>query len=71
MSLIHNERVKLSATWLNTLAATTIAAGVVAPLVAVVFGLPTAGAVSFVGFAIACAGWLCLVSHYFLLLGVS
>ena len=38
MSLIHNERTKLSATLLNTIAATFVAAGVVAPLVAVYYG---------------------------------
>lgn len=40
MSLIHNERTKYLATLLNTVAAATIAAGVVAPAVAFTFGLP-------------------------------
>lgn len=34
MSLIHNERRKLTATALNGLAITTVAAGVIAPMVA-------------------------------------
>ena len=38
MSLTHNERVKLSATYLNTMAGTVLAAGVVAPVAAVTFG---------------------------------
>ena len=32
MSLIHNERVKLTAVWFNTLSAAAVAAGVIAPL---------------------------------------
>jgi hypothetical protein len=32
MPLIENERVKLTATWLNTLAAATIVTGVLAPI---------------------------------------
>jgi hypothetical protein len=39
-SLIHNERRKYVATWLNTIAATVIAVGVVAPLVAISYGVP-------------------------------
>jgi len=46
MPLIRNERVKLTATWLNTLAAATIVTGVLAPIAAFVFGLPASGAVS-------------------------
>jgi tripartite-type tricarboxylate transporter receptor subunit TctC len=34
VSLIHNERIKLTANWLNTLSATTVATGVIAPLAA-------------------------------------
>jgi len=37
MTLIHNERTKLTAVWLNTLAAATVVAGVIAPIAAVVF----------------------------------
>lgn len=40
MSLIHNERVKYLATLLNTVAAATIVAGVVAPVVAFTYGAP-------------------------------
>jgi hypothetical protein len=41
MSLVDNERVKLTATWLNTLASATATAtvGVLAPLASFVYGL--------------------------------
>jgi hypothetical protein len=39
MSLIHNERVKLTATWCNTLATALVAAGGFAPGAALVWGL--------------------------------
>jgi hypothetical protein len=58
MSLIRNERVKLTATWLNTLAAATIVTGVLAPTVALVFGFSTSGTVSAGLFAGATAVWL-------------
>jgi hypothetical protein len=57
MSLIHNERVKLTAVCLNTLATTTVAAGVIAPVVAVVFGLPTTVAISPIAFLLVIAAW--------------
>jgi hypothetical protein len=37
--LVHNERIKLTANWLNTLATGLIAAGVFAPGIAVLYGL--------------------------------
>jgi hypothetical protein len=37
--LVHNERIKLTANWLNTLATGLIAAGVFAPAIAVLYGL--------------------------------
>jgi hypothetical protein len=37
--LVHNERTKLTASWLNTLATALIAAGVFAPAIAVLYGL--------------------------------
>jgi hypothetical protein len=40
MSLVHNERTKYLATLLNTVAAGTILAGVVAPIIAFTFGMP-------------------------------
>ncbi len=43
MSLIHNERTKLTATYLNTAATGFLGAGVVAPLAAAVFGLTGPG----------------------------
>jgi hypothetical protein len=39
MFLIYNERTKLTASWLNTLATALIAAGAFAPIVALVYGL--------------------------------
>lgn len=39
MSLVHNERTKLTAAWFNTLAAAIVAAGVFAPLAAILYGL--------------------------------
>ena len=41
MSLVHNERVKLTAAYLNTGAGACFAAGVVAPLAALAFGYGT------------------------------
>ena len=43
MSLIHNERTKLTANYLNTAATGFFGAGVVAPLAAAVFGLAGPG----------------------------
>ena len=39
MSLVHNERTKLTAIWFNTLATAVIAAGVFAPSAALLYGL--------------------------------
>lgn len=39
MSLIHNERTKLTAAWLNTLSSAATTAGVIAPLAAVFYGV--------------------------------
>jgi hypothetical protein len=39
MFLVHNERTKLTANWLNTLATALVAAGVFAPGAAVLYGL--------------------------------
>ncbi len=41
MSLIRNERWKLTANWLNTIAAGTVIAGCVTPIVALAYGLRT------------------------------
>jgi hypothetical protein len=40
MSMIRNERLKLTANYLNTVAAAIMVTGVVAPLVALSYGLP-------------------------------
>lgn len=44
MSLIHNERTKLRATALNSLAIASIVAGFITPLAALAFGVPGAAA---------------------------
>lgn len=44
MSLIHNERIKLTANWLNTLATALVATGAIAPVAAWLYGFPTATA---------------------------
>jgi uncharacterized membrane protein len=41
MNLIANERVKLTASWFNALATALVAAGLFAPVAAVVYGLST------------------------------
>ena len=42
MFLVHNERTKLTASWLNALATALVAAGFFAPAAAVIYGLSTA-----------------------------
>lgn len=39
MFLVHNEQIKLTATWLNTLATASVAAGVFAPIAALLYQL--------------------------------
>lgn len=39
MSVLHNERVKLTATWLNTLASATATVGTLAPFASVAYGV--------------------------------
>lgn len=39
MNLVHNERIKLTATWFNGLATASIAAGLFAPLAALAYGI--------------------------------
>jgi hypothetical protein len=39
MFLVHNERTKLTATWLNSLATALVGAGVFAPAAALLYGL--------------------------------
>jgi hypothetical protein len=58
MHLIQNERTKLTATSINTLAAALIAAGGVAPIAAILYGLsmlPVSAARTF-ALAFACVG---------------
>jgi hypothetical protein len=60
VSLIHNERIKLTATCLNTLAATTVATGVIAPLAAIVLGFPAVGTISWTAYILAAMAWFAL-----------
>jgi hypothetical protein len=60
MSLVHNERTKLAATWPNSLGAVTVATGVIAPIIAVVFGIATFRAITPVSFALATVAWFVL-----------
>jgi hypothetical protein len=55
--LVHNEQTKLTATWINTLAAAFIAAGAVAPVAAVLYGLSALPIelARLIGLALACA----------------
>ncbi|WP_267359343.1 MULTISPECIES: hypothetical protein [unclassified Methylobacterium] len=39
MSLIHNERTKLTATWLNSIAAAAVAVGGISPTIAAASGV--------------------------------
>ncbi len=69
MFLVHNERTKLTASWLNTLATALMAAGAFAPVAAWLYGLSAlplgAGYLS----ALACA---CLIAGLGLhLIGLS
>lgn len=56
MSLIRNERLKLTATFLNGLAVAAVAAGAIAPLAALSYGIPGATAGSTI--ALVGLGWL-------------
>lgn len=47
MSLVHNERVKLTATTLNNIAIAAVVAGFVAPVAGVLYGLAAAPASRF------------------------
>ena len=57
MFLVHNERTKLTASWLNTLATALIAAGAFAPATAWLYGLSALpiGAFYLSVIALACA----------------
>ena len=41
MHLVFNERIKLTAAWFNALATALVAAGAIAPVAAVLYGLST------------------------------
>jgi hypothetical protein len=52
MFLVHNERTKLTAAWLNTLATALVAAGVFAPIAALLYRLAPASVATWYTFAI-------------------
>ena len=56
MHLVHNERTKLTAGWLNALATALVAAGAFAPAAALLYGLspPALGAESMIVIALGC-----------------
>ena len=58
VSLIHNERTKLTATWFNGLATALVAAGGFAPLAAMAYGISELrlGALYVVAVMLSCAG---------------
>ncbi len=60
MSLIHNERAKLSATFLNNIAVGVIGSGLIAPFFVALYGLGnlTAEQIRFIG--LAAPGWVLL-----------
>lgn len=58
MSLVHNERTKLMATFFNTLASGSIITGVVAPAAAFVFRVQGVGELSLPFLAGSAAIWL-------------
>ena len=65
MNLIQNERAKYLATLINTIAAASVIAGVIAPLVAVTYSLPSPMSEGRIAVAISVA-WLLIgaVLHY-------
>ncbi|MFC3124499.1 hypothetical protein ACFOD4_05440 [Pseudoroseomonas globiformis] len=61
-NLVHNERLKLTAGWLNTLASASVVAGGISPLVAILYGFSQPHQ----------AGWLvALVSLVWILGGIA
>ena len=60
MSLIDNERTKLTANWLNALAAGVVVTGVVAPAVGVIYGVPGPSGAGYLILAISSVVWLAM-----------
>lgn len=56
MNKIDDERVKMTATFLNALAVAMVVAGAIAPLAAFTYGLP--GSASGTVVAVGCVGWI-------------
>jgi hypothetical protein len=57
MSLVQNERTKLTANWLNALAAGIVITGVVAPLVASIYGVAGPSQAGYVVIAVLSLIW--------------
>lgn len=60
MSLIDNERAKLSATFLNNIAVAVIGSGLIAPFFVVLYGLGNLSADQVRFFGLAAPGWVLL-----------
>ena len=58
MSLIHNERTKLTATWINSVASGVTITGGAAPIVAAVLGMSGVAQVGLVALAASSVIWL-------------
>lgn len=58
MSLVHNERIKLTATFLNTTAVAVLAAGLIGPFFAVLYGLSSMSSEQVRFLAVAAPVWL-------------
>jgi hypothetical protein len=58
MHLVHNERTKLTAAWLNALATALVTAGFFAPAAALLYGLtqPAIGAAYMLALVLGCLG---------------
>jgi hypothetical protein len=56
--LVHNERVKLTANLLNAAASGMVVTGVVAPLVAVLYGVPGLGEAGALVIGLGTGAWL-------------
>ena len=63
MHLVHNERMKLRAAWFNTMATALVAAGLFAPLAAMLYGLTDlrVGLFNVVATALVCVAGGCLL----------
>lgn len=65
--LVHNERMKLGATLVNSVAIACVVAGVVTPIAALTYGLSAAPGQDARTVTITCVAWLAVAGalHYF------